>query len=297
MNQASYFPFHLLEIDLDLFDGEGGSAPTPGGEAGTTAQAAGTAAPEPRPGEQPEQTAGPQKDTKPTAEERRRAFRELINGEYKDLYTEETQRMLNRRFKEVGDLRGRLDSMQPVLDVLQERYGVDAADPQKLARAISDDSALWSQAAEQAGLTVEQYKQMRRLEAQNARLRESQRQYLASLQYNRWAKEAEELKGRYPEFSLENMQGNELFYTLLKNGFPMEQAYRAASVDAIEQSAAQRAEKAVTDNIRARGSRPPEAGGSAAPAFRSKEDVSKLSDKDVLAILADISGGKKVSFS
>ncbi|MBR1659004.1 MAG: hypothetical protein IJ705_01640, partial [Oscillospiraceae bacterium] len=280
---------------------EDGSAPTPGGEAGTTAQAAGTAAPEPRPGEQPEQTAGPQKDTKPTAEERRRAFRELINGEYKDLYTEETQRMLNRRFKEVGDLRGRLDSMQPVLDVLQERYGVDAADPQKLARAISDDSALWSQAAEQAGLTVEQYKQIRRLEAQNALLQERQRkseaQSLANLQYNRWTKEAEELKGRYPEFSLESMQGNEIFYTLLKNNFPMEQAYRAASVDAIEQSAAQRAEKAITDNIRARGARPPEAGGSAAPAFRSKEDVSKLSDKDVLAILADISGGKKVSFS
>lgn len=38
--------------------------------------------------------------TSNTLEAKRRAFQDLVNGEYKDIYTEETQRIIDRRFRE-----------------------------------------------------------------------------------------------------------------------------------------------------------------------------------------------------
>jgi hypothetical protein len=83
---------------------------------------------------------------------------------------------------------------------------------------------------------------------------------------------------------------------LLRNNFPMEEAYKSAFSDRILAAAIADAQKSVTDNIKARGSRPPEAGAASTPAFAVKDDVSKLSDKDVLEVLAQINSGRKVTF-
>ena len=42
--------------------------------------------------------------TSNTLEERRKAFRDMVAGEYKDVYTEETQRIIDRRFAEFNAL-------------------------------------------------------------------------------------------------------------------------------------------------------------------------------------------------
>ena len=186
------------------------------------------------------------------------------------------------------------------MDLLASRYGIEDGDPAKIMNAVKSDTAFWQEAADQAGLTVEQFRNMRELEARNKQLlayqQNQQAQFLAQRRYQQWQAEAEQVKAKYPNFSLEEMQGNELFTLMLKNNYPMEQAYRACSVEYLSQQAAANAEKAVTDNIKARGTRPPEAGASSTPSFQVKDDVSKLSDKDVLAVLEQIRNGGKVTF-
>ena len=283
--------FHLLTIDLSMF-GEGGEgAAAPAGEG--SAPAEGPA--EVRYGIQAEQTPAPQQTQNP-AQDKGKQFSELIKGEFKDQYTEATQKLINRRFRETDQ---KIQAMQPVIDMLDQRYGTQG-DMQKLMSAIEGDRAYWQDAADEAGMTVEQYQKMQQLERQNrqylAMQQKTQSQYLANLQYRQWQIEAEALQQKYPAFDLEAAQQNDMFMTLLRNKYPMEEAYKAAFADQIASQAAASAEKAITENIRARGNRPTEAGSSASPAFQVKDDVSKLSDQDILAILKQIGDGKRVTF-
>lgn len=298
--------FSLLTIDLSMF-GEGGApagasgAAPAGGEGNATATAeAPAAAPEVRYGKQPEQTAAPQQQTQTpeTPPDKGKQFKELISGEFKDQYTEATQKLLNRRFRESD---AKISAQQPIMDLLASRYGIEDGDPAKIMSAVQSDTAFWQEAADAAGLTVEQYRRMRELEANNrqfqAMQQSQQRQYLAQRQYQKWQAEAEALKQSYPDFDLDEAMQNDMFTYLLQSGnYPMETAYKASFAEQLAAKAAANAEKAVTDNIKARGSRPTEAGASAAPAFAVKDDVSKLSDRDVLAVLSQISNGGRVTF-
>jgi len=289
-------PIYLLTIDLSMF-GEGAA---PAGEASAPAAAAeAPAAPaEVRYGKQPTAEAAPQTETQNPTVDKGKAFSDLIKNEYKQEYTEATQKLINRRFRETD---AKISAQQPVMDLLASRYGIDDGDPAKILNAVQADTAFWQEAADAAGMTVEQYRTMRQLEAKNRQLMAAQQsqqaQYLAQRRYQQWQAEAAQLQQKYPGFSLEEMQGNDVFTTLLKNGFSMEQAFKSCSTEYLAAQAAAQTEKAVVDNIRARGSRPAEAGSSSKPAATVKDDVSILSDKDVLAILAQIGGGKKISFS
>ena len=287
--------YHLLTIDLSMF-GEG-AAPA-GGEGGAPAAAEAPAAPEVRYGKQPEQTAAPQQETQnPTTVDKGKQFADLIKGEFKDQYTEATQKIINRRFR---DTDAKIQSQQPVMDLLASRYGIEDGDPAKIFSAVQADTAFWQEAADAAGMTVEQYRTMRELEAKNHRLeaakQDQQAKYLAARRYAAWQAEADALKQKYPDFDLEEAQTNEMFMVLLKNNFPMESAYKSAFADRIAANAAASAEKAVTDNVRARGMRPKEAGTSNGAASTVKDDVSQLTDEDVLKILGQIKGGKKITF-
>lgn len=292
--------FTLLTIDLSMFGEGAAAAAAPAGEGSAPAAAeAPAAAPEVRYGKQPEQTAAPQETQASTTEtppDKGKQFKDLIKGEFKDQFTDETQRIIDRRFRDVN---GKLGAQQPIIDILDQRYGTNG-DMAKLMAAIENDRAYWQDAADQAGMSVEQYQTMRKLEAQNKLLRSAQenqqRQWLAQRQYAQWEQEAAKMRETYPDFDLQTASENDLFRLMLHNRYPMEQAYKATFADQLVAKAAASAEKAVTDNIKARGSRPAEAGANPTPAFTVKDDVSKLTDKDVLSILGQISNGGRVTF-
>lgn len=105
-----------------------------------------------------------------TPDERRKAYRDLMEGEYKDLYTEDTQHLINQRFKETEDLREQNAKSQSVLRILMGRYNIEDGDLGKLRKAIEEDDAYWAGAADEAGMSVEQYKQFQKLKRQNAEL-------------------------------------------------------------------------------------------------------------------------------
>lgn len=303
----------ILDADLKLFDGAagdgGGAAEGAGGQAGE-AQAGPASTRQGKTGEAQEDgslDAGEGKDRAPeerALEERRRAFRSLVNGEYKDLFTEETQRIINRRFRETRELEQTVNKHQPVLDMLMRRYHIDDGDIDKLAAAVENDDLYWAEEAEQAGMSVEQYKQLDRLQRENEALRREEQarkgRQAAQRQLEQWYGEAEEMKADYPDFDLSAEAQEPQFLSMLRAGVPMKHAYEVLHMDAIKENvarlAAQAAEKQVVDGIRSKGARPLENGTSGQSAFTVKDDVSKLTRKDRAEIARRAARGERISF-
>lgn len=327
--------FKIIPAVLRLFDGEGGAAaPAAGDQGGTQGETNGAVPGSTRRGKSgefsnvvfgkqdppqgtvtdavdPPSDAGKESKadvqvTSNTLEERRKAFRDMIQGEYKDLYTEETQRIIDRRFRDTKQMETRLTAQQPVVDLLLQRYGIEDGDVGKLQKALEDDREFWDAAAEQSGsgMTGEQYQKFMGMKAQNAALLQAQDQrqnmQRAQQQVAQWEQEADALRAKIPSFQLETELQNTEFQSLLRAGVPMEHAYRVVHLDSIVadavSTASQQTAKAVTANVRARGARPAENGTAAQSAFTVKDDVSKLTRRDRAEIARRVQMGEKISF-
>lgn len=334
---------HLLDIRLDLFDGgaaaggAGVGAAAPASQAGDGTQGGSQASPgSTRRGKSGEfqnvlfgkqaapaaagdtggqngqaQSSDAGSDNKPgvqttsdTLESRRKAFLDLVNGEFKDIYTEETQRIIDRRFRETRNLEQQVGQYQPVIDMLMQRYQIGDGDMGKLSQAIENDDAYWSEAAEEAGMSVEQYKQFQKLQRENEALLRQQRQrqndQRAQQQLQQWYGEAEQVKGLYPSFDLNAEVKNPQFLSMLRAGVPVQHAYEVVHMDQIKAGVAamqaKATEKQVVDGIRAKGARPQENGTTSQGAFIVKDDVSKLSKRDRAEIIRRAARGEHIEF-
>lgn len=313
----------LLKIRLNLFDGAAGGAAGSGsgaapGAQGASAEQGGQNSPastQQDPGDlskvvygkQPQTEvsnspdAGDIKTTSNTLDEKRKAFQDLINGEYKDLYTEATQGIINKRFKETKTLQEALDKQQGLIDTLAARYGVSDVD--SITKAVNDDTAFWAEAAEAKGMTVEQYKELNRLQRENAALLQKQNQQAVDAkvraQMDQWSQEEQQMQSKYPNFSLSAEMENPEFLNLLKARIPMEHAYRLLHMDELMNNAVATAaadtEKAVVSTIRARGNRPVENGTSAQSAFQVKADPSKWSKADRREVAKRVGRGETIT--
>lgn len=239
-----------------------------------------------------------------TLEARRKAFREMVNGDYKDVYTEETQQIINRRFKESKAMEESLKSQKPILDTLMQRYQIADGDMAKLQAAIEEDNSWWQEAAEAQGLTVEQYKAHMKLERENAELKAAEQRRMgeqaAQQQFAQWTRDADSVKAMYPGFNLQTEIQNGHFRDLLKKGVSMQQAYELIHMDEIRDATARGAAKAaseqMTANIKARAARPSENGTSSKSAVIVKSDVSSLTRAERAEIARRAQRGEKMKF-
>lgn len=240
--------------------------------------------------------------TSDTLEDKRKAFRALVDGEYKDQYTEDTQRIIDRRFRETKNLETQLSQQKPILDMLMQRYKIADGDLGKLTQAIENDDAYWSEAAEEAGMSVEQYKQFQKLQRENAQLlqaqRRSQNQQAAEKQLQKWYQEAEAMKADYPGFDLGRESQDPQFLSMLRSGVPVKLAYEVMHMDEIKstvaQTTAQQTEKQVVEGIRAKGARPAENGTSSQSGFVVKDDPAKWTKKDRAEIVRRVQRGEQI---
>ena len=240
--------------------------------------------------------------TSDTLEDKRRAYRAMVDGEYKDQYTEDTQRIIDRRFRETKNLETQLSQQKPILDMLMQRYKIADGDLGKLTQAIENDNAYWSQAAEEAGMSVEQYKQFQKLQRENAQLlqaqRRSQNQQAAEKQLQKWYQEAEAMKADYPGFDLGRESQDPQFLSMLRSGVPVKLAYEVMHMDEIKstvaQTTAQQTEKQVVEGIRAKGARPAENGTSSQSGFVVKDDPAKWTKKDRAEIVRRVQRGEQI---
>ena len=231
-----------------------------------------------------------------------KAFEDMIKGDYKEQFDARVKQILERRFKDHGELeKFRFDS-QEILDLMYAKYGVK--DLKALQKAMQEDDSYFEEAAEAENLTVDQYKYKMKLEKENAekdrQLQEIQRRESANRAYAEWQRQSESLKTRYPNFSLENEAKNPQFVRLLQNGIDVKTAFETIHHDEILSGAmmqtANAVRKNVTDSIKARGLRPSENGINAQAGVIVKNDVSKLTPKDRAEIARRARMGETIKF-
>lgn len=281
-------------IDLQLF-AEGGAVPT--GE--STAQSAADSnemLANVRYGKQAEPS--PAQQTGDATEDRSARFEELIKGDYKEAFQKKTQGIIDKRFAETKALESYRDNVSPIVDLLYQKYGV--SDLQALNEAINNDSSYWEAAAEAEGLTVEQYKTKRRLEAENSQLRKAQEQQVrerqVAEQYQQWIAQGEEVKKAYPQFDLESEAKNPKFVDLLVRGIDVQTAFEVIHMNDIKMMSANARQKAVVNSVRANGLRPSENGAQNPRGVVTKTNVGELSKKDRAEIIRRVQRGEHIEF-
>lgn len=232
---------------------------------------------------------------KPSPAERRRAFGQMMSGEYKDLADEMMQNAVQiaaQNLEASPEMRG-------LLEAIAEKYGTDATDLTALTDAIRNgvvkDDAYFEKIAMEKGISVKTAREMDKLETQNKRLTAQQqaaqqmqkaaaeRARIAQIQA-RWDAEAEALKAKYPEFDREEVLANPEVEKMMRAGCSMEAAYRAAYFDRLmaRQTAAtaQQTEQGVLNRVQQRASRPAENGTRPGGAVQTHLDVEHMSRKD-----------------
>lgn len=280
------------EIDLHLFDGEGGGAPAGGAEAPAGDQGA-----QPQEGQQ----------QVPEAQPQRLSFEELLRDqEYRAEYEKRVKAQLDRRFKAQQQSLDRLEQLEPTIALIAERYRVDPANTAMLAQAIQDDESLYEDEAMEKGIPVDQLKRIKQLERQNQMLsraaEQQQRQQEADRIYNEWMQQAAEAQRIYPQLDFDVETNNPDFVKMLKAGVDVKTAYEVAHKDELLggaiQYAAQTVAKKVANDVRARGARPPEnATGAMASSVVKKTNVSDLTAKEVIELAKRAKRGESISFA
>lgn len=218
-------------------------------------------------------------------EAHRKAFGELMRGEYNrefgEMIVQATQKAYDSILNEQGPV-GR------ILNALGQKYGTAPGDYEALAAAVEGgvvkDDAYYEDMAMKKGISVQLAKEMDALESENAKHRaaEQQRAEAAKMEaiQQEWDAAVECIRAEDPGFDIKTALADPDFAQMLKLGVKMEDAYKARYFDDImarrTTQTAKTVEKGVEARIRQRGARPAENGTNPGGAAVLKTDVSKL---------------------
>ena len=254
---------------------------------------------------------GIQEESAPAAEvqnvaqpDRNAEFEKLIKGEYKDLYDARVQDTIQKRLKGQKEIVDKFNALNPTIETLAKKYGVDVTDIDGLNKAIADDDSYYEQEALEKGMTVQQLKEVKKMERENAELKaqmeEAQRQENGKKLYAAWMQQADEAKKVYPSFDLRAEMNNPKFVDLLRSNIDVRTAYEVLHKDEIIPAAmqftAKTVESKIAKSIASQGARPSENGMSSQSAAVVKSDVSQLSKADRAEIIRRVQRGEKIRF-
>ncbi len=227
--------------------------------------------------------------------------------DYKAEYDADVQNIVQQRLKnanrKIRDAETYRQSTQGILDALAAKYGVEG-NPEEILKAVNDDDSLFEQAAYDRGMSVDTYKEFRRLELENRRYRqaaeeEQQRQRTREIM-SQWESQSEAVKQLYPDFSLEQELGDENFGKLLRSGVDVRTAFeivhRDEIIPAAMRIAAQKAAAGVANSVDANGRRPDENGLGGQQAVTTGVDPSKLTREQIEDLKARARRGEVITF-
>lgn len=313
--------FNQLILNLQLFaEGVGGDGGT--GSEGATSVMGANAVPQSKKGVKSNPLAnvvyGKQGDAVQTADvqnnstatesipqpDRNAEFEKLIKGEYKDLYDARMQDTIQKRLKGTKETVDKYNALSPTIELLAKKYGVDVNNIEALNKAIEEDDAYYEEEALEKGVTVEQLKEIKKMEKENAELKRQMQEKNAKEQgaklYAQWMDQAEKAKNIYPSFDLRAEMQNPKFVDLLRANIDVRTAYEVIHKDdiipAAMQFTAKTVEQKLTNKIIANGARPTENGISSQSGAVVKSDVSQLSKADRAEIIRRVQRGEKIRF-
>ena len=301
----------ILKLDLQTFaeGGEGGGTGAEGttggiGVAAVPTKGAKNPLADVKYGIQEEEVQTANAQTTTETLDRNAEFDKLIKGDYKDLYDAKVQDIVKKRLKNTQETVDKYNAITPMLETLAKKYGVDASDVNALSKAIEEDDAYYEDEALEKGVSVQQLKEIKKMERENAELKrqmdEERRQKNADKLYSAWMEQAETTKSVYPTFNLDAEMRNPQFVNLLRSNVDVRTAYEVLHKDDIIRGAMQftanTVEQKLTNKIIAGGSRPTENGINAQSATVVKSDVSQLSKADRAEIIRRVARGEKIRF-
>lgn len=229
-------------------------------------------------------------------------FEALIKGKYKAQYDARFQQGINARHKDYMQNKQQLESLNPMLDMLKEKYGV--SDVSELQKAIMDDDSYYEQEAMDRGMTVEQLKYMKQMERENKaykeREQESIKEQMQREKIEGWLRQETEFKQKAPEFSLRAELANPEFERLLAAGVNVETAFNVIHQDEIMSGAmnytAKKAVEKTVNDIKARGMRPSENGLGTTATEPKRKTVGEMTGEEILEMANKAKKGEKISF-
>lgn len=239
---------------------------------------------------------GEEKGKTKSPEERRKAFGELLRGEYADL----TEELMQNAVTEATRRLEASPAMKGLMQALQEKYGTDANDLVALTEAVRNgavkDDAYYEKLAMEKGVSTKTARELDKLESQNKQLTEQQ-QLIRQMERQReqqariaelqagWDREAEQLKAQYPDFNMAEVLANPEVEKMMRSGVSMTNAYRSAYFDHIlkqqQAATARQVEQGVVTRMQQRNARPGENGTRPGGAVQTKIDVSHMSRKEM----------------
>lgn len=304
----------IFKLNLKMFDGAGGASSETGDGTGTATSGAneGTSSGANNSkdlskvvyGKQPTVAENTSSDTQDDAQSR---YNEYRNGEGKDFINKEIENAVKRRFKDHSELKKSNGKMQSVMNAVAMKYGIDPTDTDGILKAVAEDESYYETAADEAGMSVEQYKKMKQLEAENAQLQairqEEDRRKEFDAKYAEWSMQADFARNDYPNLDLNTEMQNKDFFGLLTRGIDVKTAYQVIHQDEIVQSAistatqrtAQAVQQQTVNNIRSKGLRPDESAGSSQAGFTFKADPHKWTKADREEIAKRVARGEKIT--
>lgn len=229
--------------------------------------------------------------------QKRRAFGQLMQGEYAAEFEEAMQRAAQLAVQSVQEN----PAVKGLLEALGEAYGIDAGNAENLealteavkSGKVKNDEYYETLAAER-GISVKTAREMDRMESELQRANaEKQRaeqvrqaaehQQRAAAVRAQWEAEAAQLKVKYPAFELDKVLNNPSVADMIRRGIGLEAAYRAAYFDQLMEAStartAQQVEQGVTARIQQRAQRPAENGAHPGGAAETKVDVAHMTAK------------------
>ena len=308
MKFNSFIPMLSLQLFAEgAGAGDGGTAEGQGATAGVASQQ--KAAKNPL----ADVKYGIQEDAAPVAEvqedttavlDRKAEFDKLIKGEWKNEYDAKMQDTIQKRLRSSKETVEKYNALAPTLEMLAKKYGVDIGDIEALNNAIQEDDSYYEEEALEKGITVQQLKEIRKMERENAELKaqmeEAQRQENGKKLYATWMQQADETKKIYPSFDIETELENPKFLSLLRSNIDVRTAYEVMHKDDIIHGAmqftAQTVESKLAKKIASNGARPSENGMKSQSAAVVKSDVSQLSKADRAEIIRRVQRGEKIRF-
>lgn len=229
--------------------------------------------------------------------QKRRAFGQLMQGEYAAEFEEAMQRAAQLAVQSVQEN----PAVKGLLEALGEAYGIDAGNAENLealteavkSGKVKNDEYYETLAAER-GISVKTARELDKMEGElqraNAEKQRAEQMRLAAEHQQRaaavraqWEAEVAQLKEKYPAFELDEVLNNPSVADMIRRGIGLEAAYRAAYFDQLmtESTArtAKQVEQGVAARIQQRAQRPAENGAHPGAAAETKVDVAHMTAK------------------
>lgn len=240
------------------------------------------------------------------------SWKDLIKGKYKKEYDESVKAAVNKRFKNQQNLQSQIDSIDPLVRMMAQKYGVqpnpDGSIPiDQLQAKLDADNSMYEQEAFQRGMSVDDLRQMKQLERENMQLRRESQRTQEQRDWDEIVMQGEALKQMYPQFDLDAEMQNENFGRLLatfrRSNFPnaVQTAYEAVHRDEIMggamRYAVKQTETKLSNAIQSGMNRPQENGvRQTSSAFVPAMDPSNLTKEQLDDIKRRAERGERITF-